>query len=164
MRMQVSRGWYGGKGLSGPERGHAPRASEVVREASAGEADCDLRVYTDGSADGRDEWAGSYSTDAGSDREVGVSASPNHHEENMRTREVRLEVLSVLAVVGKAVTSSNTIVTAREHDAAAACAELREEVADRGRVVEGNLRYRVSQTRSSVWISAILLTVCSSSP
>ncbi len=57
----------------------------------------------------------------------------------MRTREVRLEVLSVLAVVGKAVTGTNTVVTAAEHDAAAARAELRKEVADRGGVIEGNL-------------------------
>ena len=114
------------------EHESAPRAREVVREPSTGEADSDLGVNADGATDGSDEWARGYShTRQFSRNNARVLGSEF-------TREVGLEALDVLAVVGQAVTSTDTVIAAAEQDTAATSAELREQVAHGGRVVEGN--------------------------
>lgn len=104
---------------------YAPRLSEVVGETSTGEADGDFGVHADGTADGGDEGA--------------------------RRREVRDELLGVLAIVRETVTATNTIITRGEHDGATAGTELREEAADLDSVVLGNGLLVVTVTGSELY-------------
>lgn len=115
----------------------SPRTRKVVGETSAREADSDLGVNTDGAANGGDEWAGSCSHQGPRKPSVSRHTIRVHARLDL-TREVRLEALDFLAVVGEAVPSSDTIITTAEEDAAATSTKLCEQVAHRRRVVERN--------------------------
>lgn len=89
------------------------RASEVVGEASARERNCHLGVDLRGTSNGCDE--------------------------GTRSREVGLEARHVGAVIVLTVTSTDTVITAREHDATTANTKLSEQAADLNSIVEWNL-------------------------
>ena len=90
------------------------RAGEVVRESSSSERDSHFGIDSHGTTDSGDERAG--------------------------CGEGWLELNLVLAVVCLAVTHSDTVVTAREQEAAAASTKLSEKVANLDCIVIGDLR------------------------
>lgn len=97
------------------------RASKVVGEASARERNCHFGVNLCGTSDGRDK--------------------------GTRCREIGLETRHVGTIVVLAVASTDTIVTAGEHDATTASTELGEQAADCNSIVEGDLNMTKSNQR-----------------
>lgn len=93
--------------------GCLPGTSKVVREPPSGEGYSNFRVDTDRPTDGSDEGAGS--------------------------REVGLESFSPTSIVVLAVTSTDTIVPAGEHDTGSTSTELGKQVANLGSIVERDL-------------------------